>query len=68
MHTTTVPASRFGWEGQTVEYVVKADGAKALTAPQNCPDGVQVRVLNQRPVEGGLEARVAVEVGKGALY
>lgn len=68
MSTTTTPASRFGWEGQTVEYVVHADGATELSAPGECPSGVKVRILDSRQVANGVEARVAVDVGQGALY
>lgn len=68
MKTTTLPASRFGWEGQTVEYTVRADGATELVAPATCPDGLKVRVLDSRRVGEGLEARVAVAVAPGTLY
>lgn len=68
MKTTTMPASRFGWQGQTVEYVVRADGVKELSAPAECPNGVQVRIVDTRQVADGIEARVAVDVGEGALY
>lgn len=68
MDITAKPASRFGWEGQTVEYVVKADGVKELAAPAEVPEGLKVRVLETRPVGNGVEARVAVDVGKGVLY
>jgi len=68
MTTTTTPASRFGWEGQTLEYVVRADGVRELSAPSACPDGVRVRIVDSRPVADGVEAHVAVDVGQGALY
>lgn len=68
MQVTTVPASRFGWQGQTVEYVVTADGANEIAAPSECPDGVRVRVLDTQPTDTGVKARVAVDVSEGALY
>jgi hypothetical protein len=68
MNTTTTPAARFGWPGQTVEYVVKADGASELRAPEKCADGLQVRVLDTKQVADGIEARVAIDVADGVLY
>lgn len=68
MKITTTPASRFGWEGQTVEYVVKADGASEFAAPQDCPDGLKVRIMDTRQVEDGVEARIAVDVAGPVLY
>lgn len=68
MNVTTIPASRFGWPGQTVEYIVRADGADDLVAPKTCEKGLSVRVLDSRQVGDGLEARVAVDVASGAMY
>jgi hypothetical protein len=68
MQITTSPASRFGWPGQTLEYVVRAEGASEIAAVQECPEGVQVRVLGTRAVGNGVEARVAVDVADGVLY
>lgn len=68
MNTTTTPAARFGWPGQTLEYTVRVDDADQLVAPQTLDEGVSVRVLETRPVGDGVEARVAVVVSEGALY
>jgi len=68
MKTTTVPASRFGWEGQTLEYVVTADGGSEISAPAESADGMQVRVMDVRETESGVEARVAVEVTGPVFY
>jgi hypothetical protein len=68
MTATTVPASRFGWQGQTVEYVVKAQHASELATPRECADGLRVRVLNTRQVGDGIEAKVAVDVAGPVLY
>lgn len=68
MKTTTSPGSRFGWEGQTVEYTVRAAGATELAVADGCPDGVKVRILDTRPVGDGVEARVAVDVAKPVFY
>jgi hypothetical protein len=68
MKVTTVPASRFGWEGQTLEYVVKADGASELRVPEKKEEGLDVHILDTRQVDGGVEARVSVEVTGPVLY
>lgn len=68
MDITTSPASRFGWEGQTVEYLIKADGVTEFVAPKECPDGLTVRILDTRQVGDGVEARVAVDVAGPVMY
>lgn len=68
MATTTSPASRFGWEGQTLEYTVRADGVTEVSAPTEGTEGLKVRVLDQRQVGDGVEARVAVDVEKPTFY
>lgn len=68
MEITTSPASRFGWEGQTLEYTVRAEGAREVTVPENLEKGLEVRVLETRAVGDGVEARVAVNVADPVLY
>jgi hypothetical protein len=68
MNVTTSPASRFGWEGQTLEYVVKADGASEVSVPEKGTDGLRVRILDTRQVGDGIEARVAVDVAGPTFY
>lgn len=68
MNITTSPKARFGWPGQTLEYVVKADGVTALSSPAHGEKGLRVRVLDTRPVGDGIETRVAVDVADGAFY
>lgn len=68
MATTTTPASRFGWPGQTVEYMVRADGASEILAPTTTEDGLKVRILDTRRAGSGIEARVAVDVESPVLY
>ena len=68
MTTTTMPQSRFGWDGQTLEYVVKATGATELRVPEKTEDGLNVRVLEQHKVGDGVEARVAVDVASPVFY
>jgi hypothetical protein len=57
MKVTTVPASRFGWQGQTLEYTVKADGASEVSATDTCADGLRVRIMDTRQVDDGVEPR-----------
>jgi hypothetical protein len=61
---TTSPAGRFGWEGQTIEYTVKVEGASEVAAPAKTADGLKVRILDQHQAGSGVEARVAVDVAK----
>lgn len=62
MKITTEPAGRFAWRGQTVHYVVKAEGASEVSLPEKCPDGLQARITGLRQVDGGVEADLSVEV------
>lgn len=68
MNATTVPASRFGWEGQTLEYVVKVDGASQVSAPEKGVEGLRVRIVDTKQVAGGVEARVAVDAAGPVFY
>ncbi len=62
MRITTVPASRFAWEGQTLQYVVKAEGATEVSVPEKCADGLRAKVTGMRQTGDGVEAHVQVEV------
>jgi hypothetical protein len=68
MTSTTMPASRFGWQGQTVEYVVKAQGASQIAVPAKGVDGLKIRILGTRQVGDSIEAKVAVDVAGPVLY
>lgn len=68
MTSTTMPAARFGWQGQTVEYVVTARGASTIEAPAQDVEGLKVRILDTRKVGDDLEAKVAVDVAGPVLY
>lgn len=68
MKITTVPPSRFGWKGETLHYVVTADGATEMVVPDGLPKGMDVRITDTRRVEGGIEAQVAVEVTDSSYY
>lgn len=68
MKTTTVPASRFGWEGQTLTYTVKAEGATEVRAPQDAKKGLTFRITEQRQTADGVEAEVAVDVASPEFY
>ncbi len=61
MKVTTEPAGRFAWKGQTVHYVVKADGASELALPEKSPEGVEARITGLRHVGDGVEADLVVE-------
>lgn len=62
MKVQTSPASRFVSEGQTVEYVVKADGATELRIGEESLPGVEARLADVRKTDAGIEARVLVEM------
>jgi len=68
MSATTTPASRFGWEGQTLEYAVKVEGATELRVPEKAEEGIRVRILDTRQVGDSVEARVSVEVTGPVFY
>lgn len=62
MKITTTPSCRVGWEGQTLNYVVKAEGASEVVVPENGMKGVEVRVTDTRQTADGVEARLQVKV------
>jgi hypothetical protein len=67
MKVTMSPNSRFGWEGTTLEYVVKADGATEIRLPEQSVPGVEARLSDMRRTADGVQARVQVEVAKGSF-
>lgn len=68
MKIKTVPASRFGWQGTTLHYVVKADGATEVLVPKNGVGGLQARIARVRHVGDGVEAQVTVKVVDSSFY
>lgn len=68
MKTTTTPAARFGWEGQTLEYVVRADNASEIVVPKEGTEGLDIRVTDVRQVGDGVEAQVTVDVTGPVFY
>lgn len=68
MKTTTTPAARFGWQGQTLEYVVRADGASEIAVPKERSEGLDIRVTDVRQVGDGVEAQVIVDVSDPVFY
>jgi hypothetical protein len=62
MEITTVPSCRVGWQGQTLRYVVRAEGASEVLVPENEVNGVQVRVASTRQTGSGVEAQLEVKV------
>jgi len=67
MKSTTMPAGRFGWEGQTLHYVIKADGAAELKLPE-AKKGVEITVSDVRDTGQGIEASVDVAVTSPEFY
>lgn len=68
MKVTTQPCCRVGSEGQTLEYVVTAQGASELSVGEGCPDALKVRIVETRQVSGGIEVDVQVEVLDATPY
>jgi hypothetical protein len=68
MEITTAPSCRVGWQGATLHYVIKAQGASEVLVPENGMKGVQVRVTSTRQVGDGVEAQVALKVLDSTLY
>jgi|GEM_PF-3311351 len=62
MQVTTSPSCRVGWQGSTLRYVVKAEGATEVVVPPNGMEGMQVRVVDTRQTADGVEAQLEVEV------
>ena len=62
MRITTSPPSRFGWEGTTLEYTVKADGATELRVPQQSIPGVEASITNMQRTADGVQAHVKLDV------
>jgi hypothetical protein len=68
MEITTSPVCKIGWEGQTLRYVVKAEGATEIAIGEFCIDGVEARITDTRQVPGGIEADLVVQVTDSELY
>jgi hypothetical protein len=67
MKVTTSPGFRFGWEGTSVEYVVKADGASELVLSPKKLEGVDARLTDIRKTENGVEGRVLVDMRESSF-
>lgn len=68
MKVTTSPSSHFGWEGTSLDYAVKAQGATELRLPKQSIAGIDARLTDVRRTADGVEARIHVEVAKGAFF
>lgn len=68
MQITTEPSCRVGWQGATLDYVVRAEGANEIVVPENQVKGVRVSVKDTRQTDTGVEARLQVEVLDSELY
>lgn len=68
MEITTTPSCRVGWEGATLRYVVKAQGATEVLVPENDLDAAEVRIVSTRQVADGVEAELEVQVLDSTPY
>lgn len=68
MQITTTPSCRVGWQGSTLAYTVKAQGATEVLVPQKETNGMEFRVTSTRQVPGGVEAQVMVKVLGSQLF
>jgi hypothetical protein len=68
MEIVTTPSCRVGWQGSTLRYTVKAQGATEVLVPGKDMGGLQFKVTDTRQVPGGVEAQVVVRVLGSALY
>jgi hypothetical protein len=68
MQITTTPSCRVGSEGQTLHYVVRAEGATTVSVPGNGAEAMQARIVSTRPVGDGIEAQLEVKVLDSTLY
>lgn len=69
MKITTAPCCKVGWEGKTLHYVVKAEGASEVLVPKDaCKDGLEFTVTGTRQTADGVEADLQVRVTGNALY
>ena len=68
MKVTTVPSCRVGWQGETLHYTVRAEGATEVLVPDARAEGLQVRIADTRQVGNGVEAQLEVRVLDSTLY
>ncbi|MDH4139284.1 MAG: hypothetical protein OEV43_01790 [Coriobacteriia bacterium] len=68
MEITTTPACRVGWQGQTLRYVVTAEGASEIVVPDENSDVVRIRIAQTRHTGDGIEADLDVEVLNSTPY
>jgi len=68
MQITTSPTCRVGWQGSTLRYTVKAQGATEVLVPERETGGLQFLITDSRPVPGGVEATMLVRVMGSQLF
>lgn len=68
MEITTNPVCRYGWQGQTLRYVVRAEDATEVLVAEECAEGMRARVVETRQVGNGIEADLEVEVLNSKAY
>lgn len=63
MQITTTPCCKVGWQGKTLHYVVKAEGASEIYVPADgCKDGLEMEITGTRQTANGVEADLEVRV------
>lgn len=74
MEIKTSPAFRIGWQGSTLDYIVKAEGATELRLPeqdlQACGSAkvpLHARLMDVARTDQGVQARVRVDVRDSAF-
>ncbi len=67
MKVTTSPGFRFGWQGTSVDYVVKVDGATELSVPKQSLAGVDARLMDVRKTADGVEGRIHVDMRESSF-
>jgi len=68
MKVSTQPSCRVGSEGQTLRYLVTAQGATELSVAEGCPETLKVRVVETRQVGDALQADLEVQVLDATPY
>lgn len=62
MKVTMSPGFRFGWQGTSVDYVVKAAGASELSVPKQSLPGVEARMTDVKKTADGVQGRIHVDM------
>lgn len=60
MQIQASPGFRFGWQGTTVDYVVRVHGASELALPKQDLEGAQAQLTDVHRTADGVEGRIQV--------